>query len=192
MSPVTGISSWYFSWTSVDPHRPGFKLHIAVLSVLCVMFQVQLSFVVNLSSVFLVQFPNFSLSFSLLFQWLQLLLVQSYISGSTLAASLYTNSCTLTSFPLPFAQHFCLLVLPHLSVCKFSIFFVFNYYIWLICCKFSVCVYWLLLFTAIVLSLDGSSPYTSTDKTQMKQHKTSANNKKHKNTSAHITKTPKH
>ena len=40
MSPVTGISSWYVSWTSGDPHRSGFKLHIAVLSVLCVMFQV--------------------------------------------------------------------------------------------------------------------------------------------------------
>jgi len=38
---------------------------------------------VNLSNAFLVQFPNFSLSFSLLFQWLQLLLVQLYISGST-------------------------------------------------------------------------------------------------------------
>ena len=31
MSPVTGISSWYFSWTGSDPHRSGFKLHIAVL-----------------------------------------------------------------------------------------------------------------------------------------------------------------
>ena len=40
MSPVTGISSWYISRTSGDPHRSGFKLHIAVLSVLCVMFQV--------------------------------------------------------------------------------------------------------------------------------------------------------
>ena len=30
MSTVTGISSWYFSWTSGDPHRSGFKLHIAV------------------------------------------------------------------------------------------------------------------------------------------------------------------
>ena len=45
---------------------------------------------------------KFFLSFSLLFQWLQLLLVQSYISGSTFVASLYTNSCILTSFPLPF------------------------------------------------------------------------------------------
>ena len=69
------LSAWYISWTSGDPHRSGFKLHTAVLSVLCVMFQVQLSFVVNLSNVFLVQLPNFSLSFSLLFQWLQLLLV---------------------------------------------------------------------------------------------------------------------
>ena len=32
------FSSWYFSWTSGDPHRSGFKLHTAVLSVLCVMF----------------------------------------------------------------------------------------------------------------------------------------------------------
>ena len=40
MSPVTGISSRYFSWTSSDPYRSRFKLHIAVLSVLCVMFQV--------------------------------------------------------------------------------------------------------------------------------------------------------
>ena len=35
--------------------------------------------------------------------------------------SLYINSCILTSFPLPFAQHFCLRVLPHLSVCMFSL-----------------------------------------------------------------------
>jgi hypothetical protein len=34
------FSSWYFSWTSSDPHRSGFKFHTAVLSVLCVMFQV--------------------------------------------------------------------------------------------------------------------------------------------------------
>ena len=40
MSVVTGISSRYFSWTSSDPHRSLFKLHTAVLSVLCVMFRV--------------------------------------------------------------------------------------------------------------------------------------------------------
>ena len=34
------FSSWYFSWTSADPHSSRFKLHTAVLSVLCVMFQV--------------------------------------------------------------------------------------------------------------------------------------------------------
>ena len=51
-----------------------FTLHY-VLSVVCVMFQVKLSFVVNLSNVSLVQLPNFSLSLSFLFQWLQLLLV---------------------------------------------------------------------------------------------------------------------
>ena len=55
------FSSRYFSWTSGDPHCSGFKLHTAVLSVLCVMFQVQLSFVVNLSNVFPVQFPNFTI-----------------------------------------------------------------------------------------------------------------------------------
>jgi hypothetical protein len=51
---------WFFScWTTADPHRSGFKLHTAVLSVLCVMFPVQLSVVVNLLSVFLVWIPNF-------------------------------------------------------------------------------------------------------------------------------------
>jgi hypothetical protein len=34
------FSSWLLSWTSSDPHHSGFKLHFAVLSVLCVMFQV--------------------------------------------------------------------------------------------------------------------------------------------------------
>ena len=47
------FSSWYFYWTSGDLHRSRFKLHTAVLSVLCVMFLVRLSFVVNLSNIFL-------------------------------------------------------------------------------------------------------------------------------------------
>jgi len=112
---------------------------------------------------FPVQLPNFSLSFSLLSLWLQLLLVQSYISGSTFLVSLYINSCILTYFPLPFAQHFCPRVLPHLTVCMPSLFFVFNYYICSICCNFSVCVYCLipqllllLLLTTIRLSPGGS------------------------------------
>ena len=88
--------------TSLEPaviptaHASSFTLQY--ISVLCVMFQVQLSFVVNLSNVFPVQLPNFSLSFSLLFQWLQLLLVQSYISGSTFVVSLYINYCILTYY----------------------------------------------------------------------------------------------
>jgi hypothetical protein len=63
LSPVTGLFSRYFSWNNGDSHRSGFKLHTAVLSVLCVMFQVQLSFVVNLSNVFLASLPNFSSNF---------------------------------------------------------------------------------------------------------------------------------
>ena len=94
----------------------------------------------NLSNVFLVQLPNFSLSFSLLFQWLQFLLVQSYISGSTFVVSLHINSCILT--PFRFLLHnisvcgYC-----HIYQCACFLFFVFNYYIWPICCNFSVCVY---------------------------------------------------
>ena len=42
MSLSRTFSSRYFSWTSSDPHRSRFKLHTAVLSVLCVMFQVLL------------------------------------------------------------------------------------------------------------------------------------------------------
>ena len=38
--------------------------------------------------------------------------------------SIHKNSCILTYFPLPFARHFCLRVLPHLSVCIFSLFLI--------------------------------------------------------------------
>ena len=34
------FSPRYFSWTSGDPQHSRFKIHTAVLSVLCVMFQV--------------------------------------------------------------------------------------------------------------------------------------------------------
>jgi len=122
---------WYFSWTNGDPHHSGFKFQTAVLPILCVMFLVQLPFVVNLLNVFLVWLPNFS--------WNQLLLVSSYISCSTFVASLYINSCILTSFLLPFARHFCLQVLLHLSEWMITL-FVFNCYIWPICCNFSHCV----------------------------------------------------
>ena len=42
------FSSWYFSRTNGDPHRSGFKFQTAVISVLCVMFKLQLSFVLSL------------------------------------------------------------------------------------------------------------------------------------------------
>jgi hypothetical protein len=44
------------------------------------------------------------------------------------------------SFVHPFASHFCPLVMPHPQYACFLI-FVFNYYIWPICSKFSVCMY---------------------------------------------------
>jgi len=37
------------------------------------------------------------------------------------------NSCILTYFPLTFAQHFCLRVLPHLSVYMFYLIYLFIY-----------------------------------------------------------------
>jgi hypothetical protein len=50
--------------TSLEPAViPTAQFHTAALSALCVMFQVQLSFVLNLSNVFPVQLPNVSLSF---------------------------------------------------------------------------------------------------------------------------------
>jgi hypothetical protein len=48
------ISPRYFSWTSGDPRRSGVKFQTAVISVLCVMFQIQLYSVANLLNVFLV------------------------------------------------------------------------------------------------------------------------------------------
>jgi hypothetical protein len=73
-SLVTVFSPCYFSsLTNGDPHRSGFKFQTAVPSVLRVMFQVQLSFVVNLLNVLLLWLTNLSLSLLLLFLWLQLL-----------------------------------------------------------------------------------------------------------------------
>ena len=51
---------------TVIPNCSGFKCQTAVFSVLYVMFQGQLSFVLNLLNVFLVWLPNFSLNLSLL------------------------------------------------------------------------------------------------------------------------------
>jgi hypothetical protein len=60
------FSSWYFCGTSWDPHRSGFKLHTAVLSVLCAMFQIWLCFVASLLNVFLVWPQNCSLNLSVI------------------------------------------------------------------------------------------------------------------------------
>jgi hypothetical protein len=46
----------------------------------------------------------------------------------------------LISFLLSFVWHFCLLVLLHLSVWIFSL-FCFNYYVWPVCCNFSISAY---------------------------------------------------
>jgi hypothetical protein len=54
-----------------------------------------------------------------LFRWLQLLLVWSQTSCSTLV-SLFINIYILVSFLLPFAWHFCPLVLSHVSLRMFS------------------------------------------------------------------------
>ena len=65
MSPVSALFS---SRTNGDPHRSGFKSQAAVLSVLCVTFQV-----LSLSNVLLLWLPNFHLNILLLFQLLQML-----------------------------------------------------------------------------------------------------------------------
>jgi hypothetical protein len=98
------------------------KFQTAIPSVLCEMFQAELSYVVNLMNVFLVHLPNFTLNHLLLFWWLQLLHVYWYVSCSTIVASPDVNSCILVSFLLPFAWHFCPLVSVHLSMCVFSVF----------------------------------------------------------------------
>jgi len=48
------FSSLYFSETNGDPHRSGFNFQTAVLHVLRMILQIQLSFVVNIMKVFLV------------------------------------------------------------------------------------------------------------------------------------------
>ena len=99
------FSSWYFSWTNSRPLRSLFKFHTAVLPVLHVIFQVQLSFVDSFLYVFLVWLTNFSLNLLLPFRWPRLLLVYPYISRSTFVVSLYINSY-FSSFPASFSVTF--------------------------------------------------------------------------------------
>ena len=88
---------------SRSPPFSGFQFHTATLSVLRVMFQVQLSSVVNLMTVFLLRPPKLYSNLSLLVRCLQLLPVRSYISCSTVVVSLHINSCNL----VPFMLHLC-------------------------------------------------------------------------------------
>jgi hypothetical protein len=105
------FSPWYISsWTNGDPYLSGFKFQTAALSMLCVMFPIQLSFVVNLLNVFLVWLPNLSLNLLLLNQCFQLLPVRVFF----------------VSFLLPFAWLPCPLFRLHLSVWMFS-FYVFTH-----------------------------------------------------------------
>jgi hypothetical protein len=56
---------------AVPPRHSVHQFLTAALSVLCVLFPVQLSAVVSLSNVFPVQLTDITLSFSLQFQWFQ-------------------------------------------------------------------------------------------------------------------------
>ena len=80
---------------TVIPAAQASKFRTTVLSVLCLTFQVQMSFIVNLPNVYLAWFPNFSLKLLLPFRWLQLSPLSSYISGSTFVVPPYMNSCIL-------------------------------------------------------------------------------------------------
>jgi hypothetical protein len=71
------LSAHFSSYNEGDPHRSGFKIQTAVLSVLCVMFHLQLS-VVDLLNVDWQGFQFFQ--FLLPLRWLQLLPVLSHIS----------------------------------------------------------------------------------------------------------------
>jgi len=73
LSLITELFFLILPLQNIDPHRSGLKFQSAGLSVLCLMLQVQLSFVVNLMNVFLVRLPSFSLNLLFVFWWLQLL-----------------------------------------------------------------------------------------------------------------------
>ena len=120
-SLITGFSSPYFSWTRGDPPPLRLQAPHCTTFVLCVTFLVHVFCSESIEC-----FPGTASKFFL--KLLVTIPVVPFITGmivhfsSTFVVSLYINSCVLTSFPLPFAQHFCLQVLPHLSVCMFSLF----------------------------------------------------------------------
>ena len=126
-SPVTGISSRYFSWTSGDPHRSRFKLHTAVLSVLCDVPSIAV-FVVNLSNVFPVQFPNFSLSFSLLLLLLLSLLLLYDMDVSCHRPFLPGTSLEPAVIPTAQAWSFTLQYFPYCVWCSYYYYYYYHYY----------------------------------------------------------------
>ena len=128
------LNQWWF-------HCWGFKFQTAALSVLCVMFQVYLSFVVNLLNVFQVWLPNMFLNIFFTTP-VSPVITRVFIHFMFhIRCILYINYCISASFLLHFARHFCSQVLPHLSYACF-LFFVYNYNICLICSNFSVCTAW--------------------------------------------------
>ena len=129
------FSSWYFSWTSSDPHRSDFKLHTAVLSVLCVMFQCVAVFC-NES---IECFPGTAFKFFLKF--LVTIPVARIITGVIVHFRFHIRCISIHkllyfNFFSAFFCGYC-----HIYQCAYFLFFVFNYYMWPIWCNFSVCVY---------------------------------------------------
>ena len=109
-------SPWYFSWNNGDPHRSGFNFQTAVLSVLCV----RLSFVVNPSNVYWRGLQIF-------FKTLITTPVAPVITGIITHFMFYIRCIPIRKpyyllyFMPPFVWQFSPLLLPHLSVCVFTL-----------------------------------------------------------------------
>ena len=87
------------------------------------MFQVQLSFVVNLLSVSPVGRPNFTSNFFVTIPVVPIVTgnVQSYSSCPTFDVSLNANFGIFNNFSASVSLHYCPLLSPHLSVCILSL-----------------------------------------------------------------------
>ena len=88
------LSQAFSSWNNGDPHRSCFQFQTAVLPVLCVLFPVQLSFVVNLLNIFLLCLPNFDLTLLLRFHLQRL----RWSRGSVLAKFAGSNPAEAVGF----------------------------------------------------------------------------------------------
>ena len=76
---------------------------------------------------------KFFLNLLLLFQWLQLLPIWSYISWSTCVASLYANACILVSFLLPFFNDISVCWYCHIYQYACFLFFIFLFALTSLC-----------------------------------------------------------